>query len=255
MKVLIVLVFTALNLYACDLRSPNNRQTSGNEVVILSPPPKTDNCKNYRHKSEAEIGSWPLSRQIDELIKEQRCHKIDIHDEYSSLVFKYVRKDGVNALPILGRHMDSYYPKHDDRVEEHTKPFFAVSVIADDLDNRVVRLRGTKEGRLIIEALDRGIERMRKVGFSRDWLENLVQFSKNQKGTNIIDNYISNSLREYHKIDMTDDEQLQFSNFLVSLDPTYPSWSELGEDGPPATLKESRRYYEAYLEFQKRNKR
>jgi len=71
------------------------------------------------------------------------------------------------------------------------------------------------------------------------------------KGTNIRDEMIEATLQAKHKIQMTDEELLEFSNYLVSLDPTYPTWSDVGEAGPPALVKDSKRYYDAYLEFKK----
>jgi hypothetical protein len=69
------------------------------------------------------------------------------------------------------------------------------------------------------------------------------------RGTNIRDEMIRATLQSRHKVQMTESEYLEFSNFLTSLDPTYPIWSEVGEYGPPTTLKESKRYYEAYVKF------
>lgn len=69
------------------------------------------------------------------------------------------------------------------------------------------------------------------------------------QGTNIRDEMIRATLSARHKVRMPENEYLAFSNFLVSLDPTYPSWSEVGENGPPALMKESGKYYAAYLKF------
>jgi hypothetical protein len=60
---------------------------------------------------------------------------------------------------------------------------------------------------------------------------------------------------------------VEFSNYLVKRDPTYPSWSKwdfikdysrIDEAGNPAQvfiMKKPKRYYQAYLTFKKLAKR
>lgn len=113
----------------------------------------------------------------------------------------------------------------------------------------------TEAGRLAIEALERAVDRMRKAGFDKSDHELNSRFEQSlhhlamAKGTNIHDEMIRATLLARHKVIMTEDEYLAFSNFLTALDPSYPTWSAPGDYGPPTLLKESKKYYEAYLKF------
>ena len=83
------------------------------------------------------------------------------------------------------------------------------------------------------------------------------------KGVNDTDKNIRDTLRLKYKIILSNPELLEFSNFLVTLDPMYPSWSgtdfikdytQINEAGNPLQvyiMKHPERYYEAYLEFKK----
>lgn len=261
MKVLIILLFVGISFFACDLWSLNHTQKSENETVVLSPTPETDNCRtqNYKHKSEAEIAAMTSAQRIEEMVNEQIFHMPALGDDYGSLINKYTKKDGIKILPILIKYMNDYNPNKFSDCDKYSMRFFVATVEASNLDNNFVRLRGTKEGQLAIESLERGIERMRKAGFDKDDhrkngnYESALMYSEQLKGINIHDDDIISTLQARHNIQMNESELLKFSNFLTSLDPTYPSWSEVGEYGPPRLLENSEKYYEAYLKFKAKN--
>lgn len=123
-----------------------------------------------------------------------------------------------------------------------------------------------------MDALERAIKRMRAAGYGQpdqqDWarsgrFELPASHLERMKATNNIDDVIRDTLRREYKIMLTDDELLEFSNFLVALDPTYPSWSEqdyikdgarVNSAGMPIwvhVMKKPERFYQAYLEFKK----
>lgn len=261
MKTIIILLFVGINFFASDLWALNRKQKPRNETAALSSISETDDCgkENYRHKSESEIAAMTPAQRIDEIIKEQVYH-MPSFDKYSDVIKKYIRKDGVKILPVLTRYMNEYSPESFSKCERLSVVLFTVSALeADDLDNSVIRLRGTKEGKLAIEALERGIERMRKAGFDKDNHEMNSDFNflllhlKGQKGINVRDEIIMNTLQAQHKVQIAESEMLEFSNFLTSLDPTYPSWSKIGGHSPPVVLEDSKKYYEAYLKFKAKN--
>lgn len=257
MKTLFVLLPVTIYLFACNLWALNHKQKSENKLETLISSFGTDDCGkvSYRHKSEAEIAAMTPAQRIDELIKEQVYH-MPAFDNYSDVIKKYIRKDGVKILPVLTRYLNEYNPESFSKCKDLSVGLFTISSAeADDLDNSVIRLRGTKEGKLTIKALERGIERMRKAGFDKDNHEmksdfNLLSLHLNGlKGINVHDEIIMNTLRARHKVQITESEILMFSNFLTSLDPSYPSWSKIGGQNLPPVLDDSKKHYEAYLKF------
>jgi hypothetical protein len=269
MKTLIVLLFVVINLFACNLGSASYKPKSESETVVTSPTPKPDTCveANYKHKSEAELTAMPPAQRIDEVVKEQLYHMPNVEDYPASLGI-YLRKDGVQVMPVLTEYMNAYDPKNYSKCEGMR--FHVAFTRSGDIDDNVVRLRGIKEGQLAIDALERGIERMRDAGFDKSNHKRSGDFNfallhlKLLKGINISDRSIMDTFWVQHKIKMSDSELLEFCNFLILRDPTYPAWSEMtglikdhsrtNEAGYPLQvylLKKPERYYEAYLEFKK----
>jgi len=84
------------------------------------------------------------------------------------------------------------------------------------------------------------------------------------RGLNFVDYAIRDTLRVKYRIELSDSELLEFSNYLVEKDPTYPSWSErtmFRDSSPPNNaaspalvfiFTRPTRYYQAYLAFKKR---
>jgi hypothetical protein len=74
---------------------------------------------------------------------------------------------------------------------------------------------------------------------------------------------IQDTFRFIYKIKISDEELLEFSNYLSTTHPDYPSWSkgkgvkddtDIAPYGGPTVntmLIKPERYYEAYLEFKK----
>ncbi len=261
MKVLIILLFVGISFFACDLGGLNQNHKSENETSASSSPIETDDCgkQNYKHKSETEIAAMTSAQRIEEMVNEQIYHMPALGDDYGSLINKYTKKDGIKILPILIKYMNDYNPNKFSDCDRYSMRFFIATVEASNLDNNFIRLRGTKEGQLAIESLERGIERMRKAGFDKDDhrkngnYESALLYLELLEGINIHDDDIISTLQARHNIQMNESESLKFSNFLTSLDPTYPSWSEVGEYGPPRVLENSEKYYEAYLKFKAKN--
>jgi hypothetical protein len=261
MKTLIVLLFVGASFFNCNMHSQNHKQKVENETVVLSPTPENDECRkeSFRHKSEAEIAAMTPAQRIEEMVKDETYHMPALGHEYGFLVSDYIRKDGLKILPVLIEYMKDFAPNSFSDCKYRAMHFYVASLESERIDGTLVRLRGTKEGQLAIEAQERGVERMRIAGFDKDhhkWNStyNLLLASlKHQKGINMRDEFIMDTLRVQHKVQMTEAELLEFSNFLTSLDPTYPSWSEVAEGNPPYVMKESKKYYEAYRKFKKNN--
>lgn len=238
--------------------------------------PFVDGCAQYRHKSEAEIAAMTPAQRIDEYANEQAFHKFDILDKQNQLISKYLRRDGLNALPRMIEIMNEYDPVNAaGRDANKGERFDAMWMFLGELDNQVVRLRASAEGRQAIQALERAIARMRAAGAGKkdqqEWAEHgrfdLASTTlQDAKGVNATDEAIQDTLRISYKIRLSNQELRAFTNSLVSRDAGYPGWSDMdlikdysrmNEAGNPAQvyiLKTPERFYEAYLEFKKQKK-
>jgi hypothetical protein len=192
---------------------------------------------------------------IEEEVNEQIHHLPAIGDDYGSLIAKSLRKHGRAILPPLVECLKNYDPKSESRSNQMR--FHVCAAELNDFDRGEERLRGTNDGKLAIEALDTAIERMEKAGFDKGEFNSPLNFSfavlyqKSQKGITSCDEMIRNTLQIKHKVEMSDEEALSFSNYLVSIDPRYPTWSDVGEYGPPMQVADSKKFYDAYLAYKK----
>jgi hypothetical protein len=209
---------------------------------LLSVAPWDACAQRYRHRSEAEIARMMPAQRVEEYAEEDVRHRYDVLDEYSDLIAKYIRRDGLAALSRMIEIMDEYDPTR-------------------------------ASGRRAMDALERAIGRMRAAGYGQpdqhEWeqhgrFESAVAELEEARGINGADRAIKNALWLGYRVQMSDEELLAFSNFLVARDPTYPRWSEmdyvqdptrLNAAGVPVrmhTMRTPQRYYEAYLEFRRR---
>lgn len=248
MKILPLFAFLLLSLFGCDLLAQNDQGCFG---------------ERYQPKSEAEVASMTTRQLIDELIRlEPRVFKsYEEVSDYMNAIKKRIRQAGDKALPVLTEHMNaSFYSKT--AFECDHKRFGTANQLAHDIDRFEFRLRGTSEGKQTIDAFEQAIERVEKPGFTeRDVSFYRSMFLSDLKGINGADEKIRDTFWVRYRIEMSDKELVEFSNFLIELDPTYPSWSDwdfikdhsrINEAGNPLqvyVLKEPERFYQAYLRF------
>jgi hypothetical protein len=226
-----------------------------------------------KHKSEAEIARMTPAQRVDEWVNEEVHHGFDLDDDHSGLIKKYVLRDRLAALPRMIEIMNEYDPtRFREGKGRRGERFDACWLMLSYIDRRAVRLRASEEGRRAMDALERAINRMRAADYGQkdqhEWeqhgrFELALTYLNEAKGINLTDLAIMDTFWVRHKIEMSEQELLTFSNFLVARDPTYPSWSEqdfikdytrLNEAGNPFQrniMKQPERYYEAYLEFKK----
>ena len=226
----------------------------------------------YKHKSETEIAQMTPAQRVDEYAEERFHHEYDTLDDYFILVDKYIRRDGLKAVPRLVEIINEYDPmRSSSKRRRNDRQFDSAWMLLSSLDRHAVRLRASEEGKRAINALEKVFERLRSVSGKKDqhdynWsgrFDGVKEEIRNSKGINFRDDWIRETFRIKYEIILTDDELLKFSNFLVASDSNYPSWSgiELVKDstrinavGSPMRfliLEKPERYYEAYTEFKK----
>lgn len=144
MNALIVILLVATNIFGCDCQK-----------------------LNYKHKSEAEIAAMTPAQRIDEMVSEQLYHMLSLSDETADIINDYIHKDGVKILPISTEYLNDYDPGHPDCEDRKGMRFFVAGAYLGDLDSTVIRLRASTEGRLAIDALERGLGRMKSEGFDK----------------------------------------------------------------------------------------
>ena len=125
------------------------------------------------------------------------------------------------------------------------------------IDHNHFRIRGTEEGRLVIEAYRRLMDRRKvrvQTKYKNDESEQHVyqaEFMQYEKmcGVNLIDWRIRRQLEEDCQLQLTEEELLPFSDFLVERDPGYVVWSKQGSVGKRWIFLDIEPYYQAYLDF------
>jgi hypothetical protein len=228
------------------------KMKSGRLFEALEPVIIPESVTNYKHKSEAEISRMTPEQRIDEQIKEHD-HMLKHADKQSDLIQKYRRMDGLKGSEHLIKLIESYNPK---RLRD-SRSSLAV-MMANDIDESIVRLRASPEGIRVIEAIERLSAKMVAAGKKRSYEE--LELPR-LKGINFTDRAVRDTLRVKYRIEISDDELLEFSNYLVKNAPTYPGWSKqyfmkdhsrINEAGNPLqvyVMKSPERFHRAYLKF------
>ena len=240
-------------------------------LCLLSFAPFVVQAQWHRHKSEDKIAQMTPSQRVDEFVNEEVHHRFEFSDDQSALIRKYIEKDGLKALPRLIEIINEYDPtRFREGKGKRGDRFDASFLMLGYLDDFSIRLRASDEGKLAINALERAVQRMQKVGYGQpdqdEWEKHgrfdlAVMQVGYFKGVNRKDKDIRSTLRFIHKIKLSDTELFEFSNFLTARYPDYSGWSmgklvkdenQLGPGGYPVqiiVLNQPERYYASYLEF------
>lgn len=204
-------------------------------LCLISFAPFAIYAEKYKHKSEAEIKALTPAQRVDEWVNEQVHHRFDVLDDQTELLRKYVTPDGLKALPRLIEIIDEYDPTRASGRRGHKGDRFdACWLMLGYIDDFAVRLRGSEEGKRATNALEQAVGRMRAAGYGQKDNSDAKQYVfelaegklKYANGINFTDEAIRDTFWVQHKIQMSDQELLEFSNFLIARDSTYPSWSE-----------------------------
>lgn len=220
------------------------------------------------HKSQAELEKMTPEERVQEFQSEfVRHYYVDI--DYNMLLTKLIMRDGVKALPPLVRLIDAYDPRDSKgKWKEKDLGSYGAQGLLTAIDENTTRLRGTKEGKNAVEAMEHLLARMKAAGFAssdddrkKNRYRGTLGAVKGITGTNGYDQAVQDSLRIKYKVHISDEELLRFSNYLISVDPNYPSWSEKERNNaqlletdaesqrPYLIVKHLERFYSAYTRF------
>lgn len=186
------------------------------------------------HRSEAEIAHMTPEQRVEEYCREYIRHRYDLEDNYRQLLDRYINRDSIKAIAPIVKIIDEYVPRtlEEPKSSHKAERYDAAWILLSDLDGTVFRLRASEEGRRGIEAMRRVVERMRAAHFddsgSYDYEKQgryklSVTALKEMEGINMRDEAIRNSLRLKYKISLSDKELLNFIDYLISQNPSYPT--------------------------------
>jgi hypothetical protein len=176
-------------------------------------------------------------QRVEEYCREYIRHRYDLEDSYRHYrqsLERYINRDGVKAVAPIVKIIDEYEPQTQGEFKGSHKPerYDAAWILLSDIDGTVIRLRASEEGRIGIEAMKRVVERMRAAHFdnseSYDYekqgrYELSVMALKEMEGINMRDDAIRATFKLRYKTSLSDKELLDFIDYVISQDPSYPS--------------------------------
>lgn len=222
------------------------------------------------HKTESTIAGMTPEERVAEYCAEYYHHGL-AHREYGVILFNYIRRDGLKAVPAITRIINEFDPTTSQgKRRDKDAAAYKAEILLASLD-RFFRVRAFDEGRKAIDAMKREVERMRLAHFDtapvegqysrQSRYEGGVEILEELQGVSMYDESMRDALALKYRIKLSDEELLGFSNHLTAQDAYYPGWSEtewyvdhdsLNEAGNPrqySILKNPEPFFKAYLKY------
>lgn len=216
-------------------------------------------CGNpsFEHKSQAEIAAMSPEEKMDQMVLEQMFHAPWDDDANYHQLHLLIIGDGVKILPTAIEYLNEYDPNARECQARNNARLLTAAMYIDNVDSGVFRIRAVENGRLAIQALEQAIERRHKARPDKDEYDSrgnlLSVLLRKIKGRCIKDGLIKKTLEDRYKIKMSEEELMEFVEYLISIDPAYPSWTKI-LGWAEMTEAEADRYHQAYLQFKKPKK-
>jgi hypothetical protein len=242
----LLLCVSLLSVSAAAQVSPKNDAASVDDLRCVE--------KNYRHKTDAELKRMSPEQLADESTNEWIYHA-SLMDQYGMFTINsYTEKIGVEIVPVLTDVAKKFASRpRSDCLQER---FFTVFAIASDVDEQVVRLRSSADGRDAISAAVAAVKAMLDAGLADDRAHpyNKSHFGlyllESVRGINEEDQAIRELLGSEYRVQFSNQSFAEFVEFLIANYPTYPSWTprvNQARDLRP----DKKKYHDAYLKFNK----
>jgi hypothetical protein len=239
-------------------------------LMIFTSIPRAGCSQTHAHKSENEIARMTPEQRAREYCREYTRH-LFWHSEYTDSLKRHIRRDGLKAIPALIRIIDEFDPTIPaGNSMQKDANCHAAEILLGTLDG-TFRLRAFSEGKSAIDAVRRVVERMRAAHFDTATSQGehspqaryrvTLYILEQMEGISGLDKGVRDTFELKYKIKMSDKELLDFSNYLTSQDPYYPTWSEtewyvdqnkLNEAGNPLqypVVRNIEPFYQAYKEY------
>lgn len=209
----------------------------------------------FKHKSEAEIVAMSPEEKMDQMVLEEMFHQPALDDDNYRLLHLYIINDGIKILPKAIEYMNEYDPNTQECKQRNDERLLTAAEYLNAVDSAKFRIRAIENGQVAIKALEQAIKRRRKSRLDVDDYDGrgklLSVLLDGLKGRAIKDGLVKETLEKQYNIKMSEAELTEFTNYLISIDPAYPSWTNvLG--WAEMTQAESERYHQAYLKFKTR---
>lgn len=223
--------------------------------------PKTEDTrcieKNYRHKTARELARMTAEQLIDESVRHWNYH-VALMDKYGMFTLdSYTEKIGTEIIPLLSKLAGNFASRPLSRCQQER--FFTAFAIAVDVDDQKIRLRTAKGGESAISAAADAIQKMKDAGLADHNAHPLNKYAfglhllDSVRGVNEHDKLIRKLLNAEFGLQLSDEEFVNFVQFLTSTYATYPSWTprvKMSRDLRPS----KKRYYDAYQQFKESKK-
>lgn len=206
---------------------------------------------NFKHKTSEEILALSPDERMDQMLLEHLFHKpwTKSNDANYHLLHKLLIEDSLKILPKASEYVTSYNPKNGFCKEFNEAKLHLAAQYVNAVDDRKFRVRATKNGEKFLKELEAAIELKRKENHGEDRISLLSSLLEQMKGGSIRDEILQSTFKEKHSVDISHEELNMLTEFLISVDPAYPSWSEVDSDAPPYTFKNPKKFFDAYKQF------
>ncbi len=243
-SILICLVFmTVVSVTAQELKE-NDIDSKTDDVRCIE--------KNYRHKTARELQQMNPEELIDEDARHWNYH-VGLMDKYGMFVLdSYKERVGTKILPVLTKLAGDFASRPRSVCQEVR--FFTAFGIAADVDDQIVRIRASDDGKAAILAAAQAVQRMKDFGLAD---HDAHPYNRYPFGLYLLDfvrqandhdKLLRELLSDEFKVQLSDKEFFEFVEHLTLRYPTYPSWTPRVNSSRDLQ-KNKKRYYDAYQEF------
>ncbi|MEZ5345686.1 MAG: hypothetical protein R2681_09050 [Pyrinomonadaceae bacterium] len=208
-------------------------------------------ARNFEHETSDEIHAMSPEEKMDQMLLEYLFHQPweRVNDANYDLLHKLLIEDSIRILPKAIEYVTSYKPTNGSCKEFNEARLIVAAEYVKAVDDREFRVRAITQGKTFLKELEATIELKQKQNHNKNRIRLLSMLLEQMKGTNIADGDLQATFKNKYSIEISHEELNMFIEYLISVDPAYPSWSDVDRSSPPHTFKDPEKFYEAYEQF------